>query len=99
MKRLASAMLVLLMVGMLASCATSTIRPEGTAKTSSDPTWSDTKDFFLWGLVNKHRVNTKRVCGDRGVKQVQAQTSFVNGLLTILTLGIYAPRTAKIWCN
>jgi len=99
MNRLASACLILLIAGILTSCSTVTLRPEGTAKLGSEPTWSQSNNYFLWGLIGDHRVDTERVCGERGVRQMQAQDTFVDGLLALITLGIYAPRTSKVWCN
>ena len=41
-----------------------------------------------------------RFCGgvDKVVK-VEAQHTFINGLLGLVTLGIYTPRDAKIYCK
>lgn len=76
-----------------------TIRPEGGYKLSTNPTWSSSKPFFLGGLIGSHSVNVDKICGSRGVKQMQAQYTFVDVLLHGLTLGIYSPRTAHVWCN
>ena len=80
-------------------CSTVTISPKGAPKTSVEPTYSDSKSFFLWGLVGEHDIDVKEVCGEREVKQMQTQRTFTDSLLTIVTIGIYAPRTAKVWCE
>jgi len=98
MKQLARS-LMLALVLLFAACSTVTIRPKGTAKAGTDPTWSSSESFFLWGLVGEHRIDVSKVCGNKGVKQMQAQDTFVDSLLTLLTIGIYSPRTAKVWCN
>jgi hypothetical protein len=30
---------------------------------------------------------------------MQSQQTFVDGLLGLVTLGIYSPQTAKVWCK
>jgi hypothetical protein len=84
---------------VLSSCSTVTLRDRGVAKIDSEPTYSDSKPFFLWGIVGKNHVDVKTVCNGRGAVQLQSQQTFVDGLLGVITLGIYSPRTAKVWCN
>jgi hypothetical protein len=88
-----------LLAGSLAACSTVTMRPKGTAKLSSDPSYSDSKPFFLFGLIGEHSVDVKNVCGTRPVTQTQTQDTVGDTLLAIVTIGIYTPRTAKIWCE
>ena len=83
----------------LAGCSTVTIRPEGTARLGTEPTHQMTYDYYFWGLAGEHRVDVQAVCGDRPVRQIQAQDTFENRVLTVITLGIYAPRSARIWCG
>lgn len=83
----------------LVSCATATIRPNGGPGISNPPTFSQTEPFFFWGLKGEHTVNVAEICQARGVEQMQTQQTFMNGFLTVITLGIYAPKTAKVWCR
>ena len=73
--------------------------PSGTAKRADDPTWSDQKQYFFWGLVGENTVDLKNVCGGGEVASTQAETTFVDGLFTALTIGVWAPRHAKVWCK
>jgi hypothetical protein len=52
---------------------------------------------WLWGLVPAEEINVTSEC-QNGVATVETQQSFVNGLVSALTLGIYAPRDVKITC-
>ena len=83
---------------LLTGCATVTIRPEGGTKVAGKPDYEKTKPYFFWGLMKEHTINVAEVCGDKKVEQVQSQATFLNGFLGAITLGIYAPRTAKVWC-
>lgn len=91
--------LALLIACLLAGCATITIHPEKSRKLAPPPTYQDTRHFFFWGLAGETRVDVREVCAGRDVAQMQSQATFVNALLTIITLGIYAPHTVKVWCK
>lgn len=52
---------------------------------------------YLLGLVPATAINTAAEC-PAGVAIVETQQSFVNGLVGVLTLGIYTPQTVRITC-
>jgi len=52
---------------------------------------------WLWGLVPSQEVDVRKQC-PRGVATVETEQSFVNGLVSGLTLGIYTPQHVKITC-
>ena len=83
---------------LLAGCYSVTVRPDGGFKVATKPTFEQRQDFYLWGLVGERHVNVKDVCNGNPV-QFQSQRTFVDGLLGLVTLGIYAPETARIWCK
>lgn len=91
--------LTLGMVAAVSACSTVTIHPTNATKLTTEPTYQETKSFFLAGLVGERRVNVTEICGDKDVAQMQSQQTFGNGLLGALTLGIYAPHTVKVWCK
>ena len=91
-------MVLIVAIMMSVGCATVTLTEQGTRKISSSPTYQKRQQFFFWGLAGEHSIDVKEVCGGRDAKQMQTQNTFVDGLLRVITLGIYAPRTAKIWC-
>jgi hypothetical protein len=66
---------------------------------AGNPTFEQRQDFFLWGLVGESHIDTKTVCGGKRATQMQSQQTFVDGLLGLVTLGIYAPQSAKVWCS
>jgi hypothetical protein len=76
-----------------------TIRDKGTAKFSADPTYETSKPYFFWGLAGEHHINVKEICGGKKVRQMQATSTFLDGFLSAITLGIYYPRSAKVWCG
>jgi hypothetical protein len=56
--------------------------------------WTST---FIFGLVEAKEINVARECPN-GVARVETQMSFVNGLATAITFGLYTPRTVTITC-
>jgi hypothetical protein len=52
---------------------------------------------WIYGLVPPSTVATASKCPD-GVAIVETQQSFVNGLVGILTFGIYTPMEIKVTC-
>lgn len=89
----------LFIIATLTGCSTMTVQPQQTAKRVNPPTFEETYAFFFWGLVGEERVDVKAVCGDKKPVQMQTQATFTDGLFSAVTLGIYSPHTAKVWCE
>ena len=90
---------LIICAAFLVGCSTVTVNPTGSAKRAGDPTWSDQKHYFFWGLAGEKTIDLTEVCSKGEVVQTQAQSTFVDGLLGALTLGIWAPRHAHVWCK
>lgn len=83
----------------LSACAAVTVQPESIAKQSADTAdYSERKNYFFWGLAGEHRIDVTDIC-PQGPVQMQSIQTGVDGLLGVITLGIYAPRTARVWCD
>jgi hypothetical protein len=53
---------------------------------------------FLWGLVPPPVETTAVACGNAGVATVETRHSFLNELVTAVTLGIYSPLEVSYTC-
>jgi hypothetical protein len=53
--------------------------------------------FFIAGLVGTEEIQAGQLCPS-GVAKVHTKNTFVDILLTVVTLTIYSPRTAEITC-
>ena len=80
------------------ACSTVTIVPQGESKLVSKPSYEESKPFYLLGLSGEHHVDVLEICNNKEPLQMQSQQTFSDGLWQLLTLGIYAPHTAKVWC-
>lgn len=58
---------------------------------------SEWNNYFLWGLVGEANVDLQQVCPG-GVSSWKSQQTFVQGLIGIVTLGIYIPRSVIAQC-
>ena len=84
---------------LLSGCATMTIHPNQQVKLSNEPTYEETIPFYFWGLVGEKRIDVKAVCAGKEAVQMQTQATPKDLILGAVTLGIYAPHTAKVWCK
>jgi Bor protein/Prokaryotic membrane lipoprotein lipid attachment site len=89
--------LPLILVATLAACSTQTAYINGqTGKLGKE----DMQTFFVSGLGQTQTVDAAAVCdGANNVIKVERQTSFLNGILGLLTSGIYTPYDAKVYCQ
>ncbi|OUR99750.1 hypothetical protein A9Q84_01620 [Halobacteriovorax marinus] len=79
----------------LVGCSTVNMRLSG--KKDRRPI-EETQKFYLLGLVGEQTLIMKDYCG-KGVSHIKEENSFGDSFLTIITLGIYAPRTVQIYCR
>lgn len=90
---------LLVYAALLTGCATVTATPNNEPKTATPPDLEETQPFYAWGLVpEKHTVDVQSACPG-GVRQLQAQTTGIQAVLSHITFGIYMPRTARVWCQ
>lgn len=84
---------------ILTSCSSVTVRTDNAKKSREMPHYEHRFHYFWWGLKGNHKVNVRVICQGREAKQLQSISTFSDSFFTLITLGIYAPRTARIWCQ
>lgn len=57
----------------------------------------DRKSFFLAGLAPTRNVDVASFC-PAGAVAVEEETTFLDGLLGLVTLSIYTPRSSTYYC-
>lgn len=79
-------------------CATQTVALKGSS--AAQPTYTTNQKFFIGGIGQEQSLDVAKICnGAENVAQVQSHQSGKNILLGVLTLGIYTPRTANVYCK
>lgn len=90
-----------LMVGstlLVTGCATQTglIQKNG----SATPKYSESQSFFISGIGQEKTVDAAKICGGADkVSKVQSKLEPKDLFFGIITLGIYTPHTAKVYCQ
>lgn len=77
------------------------LRPADLLRACGQPTREVSHDFVLAGIGQSETVNASLAChGDlEKVVRVEVQQTPLDGAMAALTLGIYTPRTARVYCN
>lgn len=86
-------LITIIMLLSLAGCSSVTIRTDGQREASAPPTYEQRYTYWWWGLKGEYSVNVREVCNGQPVEQMQTVHSIVD------SLGIYSPRTARVWCK
>lgn len=85
---------------LLTSCYTSQVYHGNVTDTTPQvEVASKTNPILLWGLVPLKGANqlAKDGIGDRKNYTTKTQWTFVNGLLNVITFGLYSPTTTKYY--
>ena len=79
-------------------CSTDVYCSKQTGNSSTKETI--THHFFVSGIGQKKTVDAAKICGGaENVVKTETQQTFVNGLLGFITLGIYTPLEARVYCS
>ncbi len=55
-------------------------------------------NFFIFGLVGEKTIPVYQMCPN-GVAQIQSRESFLDVILTVITVALYSPRSYEIECG
>jgi hypothetical protein len=90
-----SALPLLLVAAALGACYHATIDTGANPSTVTiEKRWAS---GWIFGLVPPKTVETASQC-TTGVSKVETQLSFLNGLVSLLTLSIYTPMDIRVTC-
>ena len=95
-KMLLATALALLITGCAQIMLTVPNKPAAVA-----PKETITHHFFVSGIGQKKTVDAAKICGgaEKMLSKTETQQTFVNGLLGFITLGIYTPLEARVYCS
>ena len=66
------------------------------------PTIEKRNHFFVFGLAQKEEIDAINMCREKGFNKVNLiinEKRWYDGVLTLITIGIYAPTHTYIWCE
>jgi hypothetical protein len=94
MKKLAIAAIVLSLTG----CALQ--RFDVRADTQNAPAYDEAQTFWVDGIGQTQEIDAAKICGGATkVQRVETQKTPGNIIMTIVTLGIYSPAQARVYCT
>lgn len=81
----------------LSGCAQQTFNINNGAERR--PTKEVSQAFFFNGIGQTKTLNAATICrGSENIARIETQGTAANFIVTVLTLGIYSPRDARIFC-
>ncbi len=92
---------ILVLVLFLTSCSTQRLITDKKYYKSTYPTYTQVDHFIFWGIGQKKIFDkADSICQkkDKILSSVEFKQTVPNYLLTLITLGIYSPRTLEIHC-
>jgi len=87
---------ILISITLLSACSAVTIAPGGAVQ--GKPTETESRAFYGLGLLGDKNVHTRDYCATGTLQQIRAYRSAADGLLALITLGVYSPMTLDVWC-
>jgi len=95
-----SALTAVAIATLLVGCANQRFNVAGELSAMPTAKAEDSQTFFVSGIGQMQSVDAGKVCGGADkVQGVAVEQSGSDVLLGIVTLGIYTPRTARVYCK
>jgi len=92
-----------LLVGLgfaLSGCSTVLFTRTADSQIYTDAVYQKSQPFFFFGIVGKPlTIVVEQICLGKEIDQLSTEYTGEDVLVGVLTLGIYAPRTVKVWCQ
>ena len=57
------------------------------------------ENFWFWGLIGEKNYEVYNLCSDGRIYEIRLNSTFLQSTLTVLSFGIYSPRTTTIVCS
>ena len=91
-------LIAVITIVMLSGCAQQTFKINDGI--TDKPSHETKQTFFVQGLGQAQTIDAALVCGGADkVIRTEVQESGMDVLLRIVTLGIYTPREARVYCS
>jgi hypothetical protein len=89
---------VLLFSVLLSSCSSQIVKV-GRDANPPNPAYDKNQAFFIYGIGQTQEIDGRAICKEKGINRIRTKQTFGNILLTLVTFGIYTPRTTEVYCN
>lgn len=90
----------LVAAGVFSGCSTVLFTRAPDSRVETGAVFQSQKSFFLFGLIGgEYMVYVDEVCLGKEADQIATEYTATDVLTGIFSLGIYTPRTVKVWCQ
>ncbi|MDE0119932.1 MAG: hypothetical protein OXM55_08010 [Bdellovibrionales bacterium] len=79
------------------SCASISMELEPNSKKSTS--FNHYSHYVFFGLIGNDSLNIKQACMEGTPVHIQNYFTFEDFLFAISTIGLYSPKSTKIWCQ
>ncbi len=98
MNNIKQSICIIAVATLVNGCAAQTFNING--NTGEVPTDQKSQHFFISGIGQEKITDAAELCGGaENIIKVETQHTFINGLLGLITFGIYTPRDSKVYCK
>ena len=91
--------LLTLMILINYNCITQNIILKEKIGNINEPTISITNHFIFWGLWQNKKIDLVEECFGENPIRIKEKYTLKNIISSLITFGIYNPRTSDIWCE
>jgi len=88
--------IILIFVILLSGCKVQVRYP---AEFPSKTIITHEESFWLWGLIGEKNYEVSEICPKGRIFEIIINTTVSQSIFTVLSLGIYSPRTITIVCS
>lgn len=91
--------LILLSFAFLFNLSCVSINIELEPSTKQQPSFTYYSHYGLFGLIGSDSLDAKQICIDSNPVRIKNYFSFEDLLFAVTTLGLYTPKSTKVWCE
>ncbi|MBX3021437.1 MAG: hypothetical protein KF799_07130 [Bdellovibrionales bacterium] len=84
---------------LLCACVSTHLPIESRIPYPRPADFQDHLDYYAFGLIGTASVDLQRVCMERKPQAAEKIRTFEDAVITLATLGVYAPLTVRVWCE
>ncbi len=88
---------VIVLCGLQTACASVTVKLQEPIRNTTS--FTHHTHYGLFGLIGSDQIDLNKICMEGKVVRIQNYLMFEDTLFAITTLGLYTPKSTKIWCE
>ena len=83
----------------LSACSTQRILLNSEDRTTTPDSYEKSQPFFIYGIGQSQDFDVAQACGKKKPTRIETSQTFIDGLVGVVTFGIYTPRSIEVYCR